>query len=69
MCPKYLETSPVILPEKKKICNARVFLDHQKEDFERQVEILNRLYPETEIIKDIGSGLNFKKKDFIPLLD
>jgi predicted site-specific integrase-resolvase len=36
--------------------------DHQKEDLERQVEILNRFYPGTSIIKDIGGGLNFKKK-------
>jgi predicted site-specific integrase-resolvase len=42
--------------------------DHQKEDFERQVEILDRLYPVTVIIKDIESGLDFKRKS-LPLLD
>jgi predicted site-specific integrase-resolvase len=53
--------------QKKKICYARVSLDHQK-DLERQVKILDRLYPRTAIIKDIGSGLNFKRKS-ISLLD
>jgi predicted site-specific integrase-resolvase len=57
------------ISRKKKICSARVSSDHQKEGLERQVEILDRLYPGTEIIKDIGSGLNFKKKRFIFLLD
>jgi hypothetical protein len=53
---------------KKKKTSARVSSDHQKEDFERQVEILNRLYPGTAIIKNIGSGLNFKRKS-LSLLD
>jgi predicted site-specific integrase-resolvase len=48
------------IAHKNKICYARVSSDHQKEDLERQVEILDKLYPRKEIIKDIGSGLNFK---------
>jgi predicted site-specific integrase-resolvase len=39
--------------------------DHPNEDLERQVEILDRLYLGTAIIKDIGSGLNFKKDLFL----
>jgi predicted site-specific integrase-resolvase len=50
---------------KKKICYARLSSDHRRE--KSQVGILNRFYPGTEIIKDIGSGLNSKKK-FISLL-
>lgn len=45
---------------KKKICYARLSSYHQKE--EMHVEILDIFYPETEIIKDIGSGLKFKRK-------
>jgi hypothetical protein len=48
---------------KKKICYARLSSDHRKE--ESQVGILDRFYPGTAIIKDIGSGLNFRKKGFI----
>jgi predicted site-specific integrase-resolvase len=50
---------------KKKICYVRLSSDHQRE--KSQVGILDRFYPGTEIIKDIGSGLNFrKKKVYIP---
>jgi predicted site-specific integrase-resolvase len=45
---------------KRKICYARLFSDHQRE--KSQVGIFDKLYPGTEIIKDIGSGFNFKKK-------
>jgi predicted site-specific integrase-resolvase len=51
---------------KKKICYAQLFSDHYRE--KSQVGILDKLYPGTEIIKDIGSGLNFKKKS-LSLLD
>jgi predicted site-specific integrase-resolvase len=67
MCLESLETSPVILPTKREICYGRLSSDHQRE--KSQVGILDRFYPGTEIIKDIGSGLNFRKKGFISLLD
>src|SRR6187431_1213585 len=50
--------------EKRRICYARVSSDHQKEDLERQVEDLRRKYPNHEIIRDIGSGLNWHRKGF-----
>jgi predicted site-specific integrase-resolvase len=51
---------------KKKICYARLSPDQQRK--KSQVGILDRFYPGTEIIKDIGSGLNFRKKEFISFL-
>jgi predicted site-specific integrase-resolvase len=57
------------IPTRKTICYARVSSDHQKEDLVRQIEILKISHPETEIIKDIGSGLNFKRKGFTSLLE
>jgi predicted site-specific integrase-resolvase len=51
---------------KKKICYARLFSDHRRE--KSQVGILDRFYPGTAIIKDIGSRLNFRKKGFISFL-
>jgi predicted site-specific integrase-resolvase len=50
---------------KKKICYARLSLGHRRA--KSRVGILDRFYPGTGIIKDIGSGLNFRKKGFISL--
>jgi len=55
--------------EKSKVCYARVSSQHQKEDLGRQVEQLRSEYPKHEIIKDIGSGLNWKRKGFTSLLE
>ena len=55
--------------EKSRICYARVSSDHQKEDLERQIEQLKSKYPQHEIISDIGSGLNWKRKGFTKILD
>lgn len=59
------------LPYKKrrKICYARVSSAGQKADLEKQIEYLKQYYPDYEIIKDIGSGLNFKRKGFKALLE
>jgi len=58
-----------IEPTKTKICYARVSSPHQQGDLERQVESLREEYPEHEIIKDTGSGLNYKRKGFQTLLE
>jgi len=54
---------------RKKFCYARVSSSHQKEDLVRQIEFLKKQYPEHEIIKDIGSGLNWKRKGFLSILE
>jgi predicted site-specific integrase-resolvase len=54
---------------KEKICYARVSSFDQKEDLERQVSVISSKYPGYRIIKDIGSGLNFKRKGFNSLLE
>ena len=46
---------------KKKICYCRVSSRKQKNDLERQIRVMKNLYPNHIIIKDIGSGLNFKR--------
>lgn len=46
---------------RKKICYCRVSSRQQKNDLEKQVQYLESIYPEHDIIKDIGSGLNFKR--------
>jgi predicted site-specific integrase-resolvase len=40
----------------------------QKDDLARQVEFMRQRYSDSEIIQDIGSGLNFKRKGLQTLL-
>ncbi|WP_407882818.1 recombinase family protein, partial [Scytonema sp. NUACC26] len=47
---------------------ARVSSHSQKPDLERQIEFLISNYPGCEVVKDIGSGLNFKRKGLLALL-
>ena len=54
---------------RRKICYCRVSTASQKEDLERQVEYFRGKYPDHEVIKDIGSGINFKRKGFNSILD
>lgn len=51
------------------ICYCRVSSPKQKDDLLRQEAYLLSLYPEAEVIKDIGSGINFKRKGLRSLLD
>ena len=54
---------------RRKICYCRVSTSGQKEDLERQVEYFRGKYPDYEVIKDIGSGINFKRNGFNSILD
>jgi predicted site-specific integrase-resolvase len=51
---------------RKKVCYARV---SQKEDLIRQIRFLKSRYPKHEIIKDIGSSLNWKRNGLQTLLE
>ena len=51
------------------LCYCRVSSSKQRDDLERQVAYMRRIYPEAEIIRDIGSGINFKRKGLKTLLD
>jgi predicted site-specific integrase-resolvase len=51
------------------VCYCRVSSSKQKDDLQRQIAYMRSLYPEAEIIQDIGSGLNFKRKGLRSLLD
>lgn len=56
-------------PEKRKILYYRVSSSKQKEDLERQVLYLQEKYPNHEVIKEISSGINFKRKGLKSILD
>ena len=51
------------------VCYCRVSSSKQKDDLRRQIAYMQSLYPEAEIVKDIGSGLNFKRKGLRSILD
>jgi excisionase family DNA binding protein len=51
------------------ILYARVSSRAQKPDLISQVDFLQSRYPGCECIQDIGSGLNYKRKGFLALLE
>lgn len=51
------------------ICYCRVSSYKQKDDLCRQVEFMQSKYPSAEIVKDIGSGINFKRKGLTAILE
>ena len=66
---KYLREKSIMKKEKRKVCYCRVSSAKQKEDLERQINYMKQKYPEYEIIKDIGSGLNFGRKGLLEILE
>ena len=51
------------------ISYCRVSSFKQRDDLERQIQFMRERYPHAEVIKDIGSGLNFKRKGFKTILE
>ncbi len=51
------------------ICYCRVSSRKQKDDLDRQIEFMQQKYPDAEIIKDIGSGLNCKRRGLRSILE
>ena len=64
-----IENKRKIAVKKRKICYCRVSSNKQKEDLTRQVEYMKTKYPNHEIIKDIGSGLNYKRKGLLEIIE
>ena len=54
---------------KKNYCYCRVSSSKQKDDLERQVQFMSERFPDHTILKDVGSGLNFKRKQLLFLLE
>ena len=59
---KYLQSKKIMNVNqiRRKICYCRVSSSKQKEDLERQIGAMKKLYPIFEIISDIGSGINLE---------
>jgi predicted site-specific integrase-resolvase len=56
-------------PTCKSYCYCRVSSTKQKDDLSRQKEYMQCKFPEHTILTDIGSGINFKRKQFLWLLE
>ncbi|MGH8488960.1 MAG: IS607 family transposase [Gammaproteobacteria bacterium] len=51
------------------VCYCRVSSPKQKDDLTRQIAYMRQKWPGSEIVQDIGSGLNFKRKGLRSLLE
>ena len=51
------------------ICYCRVSSKKQSADLARQVAFMRERYPDAEIVSDVGSGLNFKRRGLLAILE
>jgi putative resolvase len=65
---KQVDTNSTEKPEKT-VIYCRVSSKKQESDLDRQVLLLTSAYPDYEVIKDIGSGLNFKRPGFSRMVE
>jgi predicted site-specific integrase-resolvase len=71
---KYLESKEINIDTininiKKNIIYGRVSSLGQKNDLERQINVLKNKYPTYELITDIGSGMNMNRKGLRKIID
>lgn len=69
----YLEGKTKLEAETKKTGGEKIFYCRvssakQQDDLERQVKLAQEKYPQHEIVKDIGSGINWKRRGFKSIL-
>ena len=57
------------ITQKQKICYCRVSSSKQVDDLERQKDFFKSKFPNYELVSDVGSGLNWKRKDLKTILD
>lgn len=53
----------------KKIAYCRVSSSKQQDDLSRQCAFFESQYPDYQIVKDIGSGLNYKRKGLLKIME
>ena len=51
------------------VCHCRVSSKKKSADLDRQVAFMRERYPDAEIIRDVGSGLNFRRKGLLAILE
>ena len=55
--------------KRDKYVYARVSSSGQRSDLERQIESLRERFPDHLVVRDVASGLNFKRPGFLRLMD
>ena len=65
----YIKSPNAPSEERVTICYCRVSSPKQRDDLTRQVEYMRERYPDAEIVKDIGSGINFERKGLRSILE
>ena len=63
------ELTAFTLDNREIILYVRVSTHSQKEDLNSQREYVSSYYPQCKCISDIGSGLNFKRRKFLKLME
>jgi len=66
---QYLIDNNITVENKKEIIYCRVSSYDRKDDLNRQIEYLKSKYPTYDVISDIGSGINFKRKGLKKIID
>ena len=56
-------------PTRQKIVYARVSSKKQEDDLKRQTDLLQQKYPNHNLVTDIGSGINWKRKGLQTILE
>ena len=51
------------------VCYCRVSSKKQSADLDRQVAFMRERYPDAEIVSDVGSGLNFRRRGLLAILE
>jgi putative resolvase len=59
----------LVVKKKQKIIYCRVSSKKQSDDLNRQIDYLRSLYPNYELVTDIGSGINWKRQGFKTILE
>ncbi len=57
-----------IKTEKERVLYARVSTRTQLLDLDTQIEFLGQTYPGSRVVKDVASGMNWKRKNFLKLM-
>ena len=55
-------------PNKERVLYARVSTRTQLNALDSQIEFLGKTYPGCRVVKDIASGMNWKRKGFLKLM-
>lgn len=67
--PSLSEDEPVNGEWTPYVVYTRVSSRKQEDDLDRQVRYMSNLYPEYTVVRDIGSGINYKRKGFQTILE